>query len=147
VLVPDLGTDRVELHAFDALAGTLDHRPEGALVLPPGFAGLRSGAALGLAPSGRFLYATTRSHGTSGMPPAPGIDSLVWFAIDPDGTAHPAGRMASGGGIARACAWSAWPKRCRSSKCTWRSKACASRARRNGSPTNRSSRSARWQRT
>jgi 6-phosphogluconolactonase len=71
-------------------------------LLPEDFVGLRSGAAILAHPSGRTLYVTTRSHGSSGMPKEPGLDSLVWFHIDPD-SAHIAfgGRIPSGGGIPR----------------------------------------------
>jgi 6-phosphogluconolactonase len=70
--------------------------------LPEGFSGLRSGAELSIHPAGRFLYATTRSHGSSGEPPARGIDSVVWFEIDAEhGVLHPRGRIFSGGEIPR----------------------------------------------
>ena len=71
-------------------------------LLPEGFGGLRSGAALLLHPSGRFLYATTRSHGSSGEPPVRGLDSLVWFAIDAhSGLLSFRGRIPSGGELPR----------------------------------------------
>jgi 6-phosphogluconolactonase len=70
--------------------------------LPDGFSGLRSGAEVGIHPAGRFLYATTRSHGSSGEPPARGLDSIVWFEIDQEhGVLRPRGRVPSGGQIPR----------------------------------------------
>jgi 6-phosphogluconolactonase len=74
-------------------------------LLPPGFAGLRSGAAIALHPDGRHLYATTRSHGSSGEPPRRGLDSIVWFEIgggNPDLRLR--GRRPSEGEIPRAFA-------------------------------------------
>jgi 6-phosphogluconolactonase len=76
-------------------------------LLAEDFAGLRSGAAIMNHPDGRHLYATTRSHGSSGLPVAPGLDRLVWFAVDSaTGLLTFAGRTESGGGIPRAIALS-----------------------------------------
>jgi 6-phosphogluconolactonase len=75
-------------------------------LLPEGFAGLRSGAELGIHPTGRFLYATTRSHGSSGEPPARGLDSIVWFEINAvDGTLSLRGRTSSCGELPRSFAF------------------------------------------
>jgi 6-phosphogluconolactonase len=71
-------------------------------LLPEGFGGLRSGAELAVHPSGRFVYATTRSHGSSGEPPIRGLDSIVWLGIDPEsGSLTPLGSVSSGGEIPR----------------------------------------------
>lgn len=70
-------------------------------LLPEGFAGHRSGAAIALHPGGGFLYATTRSHGSSGEPPVRGMDSLVWFKIGHAGRLELQGRIFSGGEIPR----------------------------------------------
>ena len=71
--------------------------------LPESFPGWRSGAAICVHPSGRFLYATTRSHGSSGEPPVRGLDSIVWFEIDKeDGMLKTQARVSSGGEIPRA---------------------------------------------
>ncbi|KAA9157794.1 lactonase family protein [Amycolatopsis acidicola] len=67
-------------------------------LLPEGLTGHRSAAAIAV--HGRFLYATTRSHGTSGPPPEPGLDSVVWFEID-RGRLMFRGRKPSGGAIPR----------------------------------------------
>ncbi|MCC7461554.1 MAG: lactonase family protein [Gammaproteobacteria bacterium] len=154
VLVPDLGTDRLEVYALDAAAGSLQPLAHGGIRLPPGagprhatfdecgdhvylvneisasitvlafdrehgslrarqtadllpadFAGLRSGAAIALHPGGRFLYASTRSHGSSGEPPVRGLDSLVWFEISPsDASIRFCGRVPAGGEIPRSLA-------------------------------------------
>ncbi|RVU03226.1 lactonase family protein [Novosphingobium umbonatum] len=153
VLVPDLGTDRIEVYELDAVQGTLRHLPEAALVLPPlsgprhalispsgqwayiiaemsaqimvvaietphrlrlvqcidllpaQFSGLRSGGELVWGDDGRFLYATTRSHGSSGMPDKPGVDGLYWLAIDQDsGLLTLAGSRPAHGLIPRDCA-------------------------------------------
>jgi 6-phosphogluconolactonase len=76
-------------------------------LLPDGFAGLRSGAAIGLHAETNTLYATTRSHGSSGKSAAPGINSLVWFAVDP-ATGRLGNRQSidSGGEIPRSFAFS-----------------------------------------
>jgi 6-phosphogluconolactonase len=90
--------------AYDADAGGLEEI-QTIDALPEGFAGHRSGAAIAVHPSG-FLYATTRSHGSSGEPPVRGVDSLVWFALDRwSGRLALAGRIASGGEIPRAIAF------------------------------------------
>ncbi len=76
-------------------------------LLPPDFDGLRSGAAIEIHPSGRFLYATTRSHGSSGMPSKPGQDLLIWLHVDLySGLLTLGDRMDSGGGIPRSIALS-----------------------------------------
>lgn len=73
-------------------------------LLPEGFAGLRSGAELCLHQG--FLYATTRSHGSSGEPPVRGLDSIVWFEIHPQtGLLRCRGRMPSGGELPRSFAF------------------------------------------
>jgi 6-phosphogluconolactonase len=95
----------IAVFAYEPSTGTLDHRQTVDL-LPPGFAGLRSGAAIAVHPRGHTLYATTRSHGSSGEPPVRGLDSLVWFDIDPeDGTLHSGGKTPSGGEIPRSFAF------------------------------------------
>jgi 6-phosphogluconolactonase len=83
--------------AYDAATGT--PRPVQAVsTLPDGFAGFRAAAEIAVHPSGRFLYATNRSYGSSGEPPQRGEDSIAWFAIDPDsGRLTPRGRARSGG--------------------------------------------------
>jgi len=87
--------------AYNPADGALEQR-QSVDLLPEGFAGLRSGAELRVHPNGRFLYATTRSHGSSGEPPVRGLDSLVWFAIDPEsGLLALRGRTASGGELPR----------------------------------------------
>jgi 6-phosphogluconolactonase len=66
--------------------------------LPAGFTGFRSAAEIAIHPSGRFLYATNRSYGSSGEPPERGEDSIVWFGIDPgDGRLIRGGRAHTGG--------------------------------------------------
>jgi 6-phosphogluconolactonase len=77
-------------------------------LLPEDFTGLRSGAAICVHPGGRHLYATTRSHGSSGMPEDPGLDALAWFLIDPvEGILSFGGRIATGGSIPRSMTMSA----------------------------------------
>jgi 6-phosphogluconolactonase len=70
-------------------------------LMPEGFAGLRSGAAIGIHPSGRYLYATTRSRTSSGEPPVRGLDSLVCCEIGSGGRLRLLGRQSSGGEIPR----------------------------------------------
>ncbi|BBB01336.1 hypothetical protein RVR_8702 [Actinacidiphila reveromycinica] len=71
-------------------------------VLPEGTTGYRSASGIAVHPTGRFLYVTTRSHGSSGEPPERGPDSLVTFLIDPGtGRLLPGGRTATGGEIPR----------------------------------------------
>jgi 6-phosphogluconolactonase len=87
--------------AYDHRRGNL-REIQTAHLLPRDFPGLRSGAELGIDPTGRFLYATTRSHGSSGEPPVRGLDSLVWFKIDAQsGALSPRGSVPSGGEIPR----------------------------------------------
>ncbi|MBC2665875.1 lactonase family protein [Novosphingobium flavum] len=153
VLVPDLGTDRLEVYRLDTAAARLVPEPALSLQLPPlsgprhvafgkgtaylinemaaridafawdgetglltplgstallpdDFAGLRSGGAIALHPTLPFLYATTRSHGSSGLPSEPGLDQLCWCRIDPvSGALTLAGCVPSGGGIPRAFAF------------------------------------------
>ncbi len=94
VLSVDIGRDHLEP------VQTVD-------LLPAGFSGLRSGAAIGLHPAGHSLYATTRSHGSSGPPPQPGINSLVWFAVDrTSGCLGERESVHSGGEIPRSLAFS-----------------------------------------
>lgn len=91
--------------AYDSDHGVLQEIQNTDL-LPEGFSGLRSGAELGVHPTGRFLYATTRSHGSSGEPPIRGLDSLVWFEINAmDGTLRLRGRTPSGGELPRSFAF------------------------------------------
>lgn len=91
----------ISVFAWDGATGTLDLL-QSVDLLPVGFEGLRSGAAIAVHPDGRHLYATTRSHGSSGMPPKPGLDQLVWFDIDPaTGCLSPGGSLDPGGGIPR----------------------------------------------
>lgn len=95
---------QIAVLGWDEATGILTPR-QTAELLPDGFAGLKSGAAIAMHPGGHFLYATTRSHGSSGMPPAPGLDQLVWFRIDPAGGGLTlGGRLPSGGGIPRSMA-------------------------------------------
>ncbi|MDQ4114704.1 MAG: lactonase family protein [Actinomycetota bacterium] len=89
----------VETFAWDSTSGHLRHHDSTAL-LAPGFTGHRSAAELLTHPAGRFVYATNRSHGSSGPPPAPGEDSLVWLEWDGD-RLHPRGRVRTGGAIPR----------------------------------------------
>jgi 6-phosphogluconolactonase len=87
--------------AYDQRQGEL-REIQTAQLLPNDFSGLRSGAELGIDPTGRFLYATTRSHGSSGEPPVRGLDSLVWFKIDAQsGVLSLRGSAPSGGEIPR----------------------------------------------
>lgn len=102
------GTRVYLINEMSAKISVLSLGPNGTLallqsadLLPTGFEGLRSGASLNLHPSGSFLYATTRSHGSSGAPPGPGLDTIVWFAIDPNGLLEFQGRAASGGSMPR----------------------------------------------
>ena len=96
----------VAVFAWDAKDGTLSLL-QSIDLLPEEFAGLKSGGALLVHPEGHSLYATTRSHGSSGMPAAPGLDQLVWLKINARsglltiGEAQP-----SGGGIPRSFALS-----------------------------------------
>jgi 6-phosphogluconolactonase len=91
----------VTVFSYDSSRGALREIQMSDL-LPEGFKGLRSGAEIGVHPKGRFLYASTRSHGSSGEPPVRGLDSLSWFEIDGNnGTLHQRGRVASGGEIPR----------------------------------------------
>lgn len=93
-------------YAWRAENGRLD-KVQAVDLLPPGFDGLHSGAAIVLHPSGNVLYATTRSHGSSGMPAKPGLDLLIWFEVDPgSGLLRLGGRLPSGGGIPRSVALS-----------------------------------------
>jgi 6-phosphogluconolactonase len=95
---------RIAVFAYDRASARL-RQIQDVDALPDGFDGYRSGAALVLHPSGRFLYATTRSHGSSGRPQKPGLDHVAWFEIDrTEGTLRPRGRTESGGEIARAAA-------------------------------------------
>lgn len=76
-------------------------------LLPDGLECLKSGGAIAIHPDGRRLFATTRSHGSSGMPDAPGLDLLVWFTVDPQsGLLKLGARLPSGGGIPRSIALS-----------------------------------------
>jgi 6-phosphogluconolactonase len=71
-------------------------------LFPERFEGYRSGAEIAIHPSGKFIYATTRSHGSKGMPPSPGLDLVVWYAIDRhNGKLGEPSRISSGGGIPR----------------------------------------------
>jgi 6-phosphogluconolactonase len=91
----------ITVFAYGADHGTLQEI-QTAQLLPADFTGLRSGAEVGIDPTGRFLYATTRSHGSSGEPPVRGLDSLAWFSIDArSGQLSPQGRVSSGGDIPR----------------------------------------------
>jgi 6-phosphogluconolactonase len=58
-------------YAYDATAGTLEHR-QSLSTLPEGFAGNNSTADVHLNPSGTFLYGSNRGH-----------DSIAVFAVDP----------------------------------------------------------------
>jgi len=75
-------------------------------LMPEGFSGLRSGAAIGVHPAGGHLYATTRSHTSSGEAPLRGLDSLVWCEINArDGRLTLRSRTSSGGEIPRSFAF------------------------------------------
>jgi len=101
----------ITVFAFDGTDGRLDALQTVDL-LPDGFAGLRSGAAIAVHPSADYLYATTRSHGSSGMPDTPGLDLLVWFAFDPaNGMLQHAGSLPSGGQIPRSFTFDTGGKR------------------------------------
>ena len=98
-------TATITAFAYDPAHGAL-RELQSVDLLPSGFAGLRSGAELAIHPAGRFLYATTRSHGSSGEPPMRGLDSLLWFEIDPQsGFLQPRGSVSSGGEIPRSFAF------------------------------------------
>jgi 6-phosphogluconolactonase len=104
-LVNEMSAQVVVL-GWDETTGVLTPR-QTAELLPEGFSGIKSGAAIEVHPDGRFLYVTTRSHGSSGMPSAPGLDLLVWFSVDPDSGELTLGeRLPSGGGIPRSMALS-----------------------------------------
>jgi 6-phosphogluconolactonase len=95
----------ITVFAYDAARGAL-LEIQSVDTLPEDFEGLRSGAEIGVHPAGRFIYATTRSHGSSGEPPARGLDSIVWFEIDQQtGQLHLRGRVPSGGEIPRTFAF------------------------------------------
>jgi 6-phosphogluconolactonase len=81
----------VTVFAYDSATGGLAPLQTEDL-LPKGFDGHRSAAAIAIHPEERFLYVTTRSRGSSGEPPKRGLDSLVWFEIDAE-----KGRLAHGG--------------------------------------------------
>jgi 6-phosphogluconolactonase len=83
--------------AYDSATGTPDEIQTVA-TLPDGFSGFRSTAEIAVHPSGRFLYGTNRSYGSSGEPPQRGEDSIVWFEIDQgSGRLIPRGRVHTGG--------------------------------------------------
>jgi 6-phosphogluconolactonase len=91
----------ITVFAYDATCGALVEL-QSVDTLPDGFTGLRSAAEIGVHPAGRFVYATTRSHGSSGEPPARGLDSIIWFEIDEHtGRLRLRGRVSSGGEIPR----------------------------------------------
>jgi 6-phosphogluconolactonase len=95
----------VTTFAYDATRGGL-REIQSTDILPEDFTGLRSGAAIAVHPTGRFLYATTRSHGSSGKPPVRGIDAIAWFDIDQNsGLLRLTGRVGSGGEIPRSFAF------------------------------------------
>jgi 6-phosphogluconolactonase len=72
-------------------------------LMPEGFSGFRSGAAIGIHPGG-YLYATTRSHTSSGEPPVRGLDSMVCCEIEAGGGLRLLSRRPSGGEIPRSLA-------------------------------------------
>ena len=73
--------------------------------LPSGFTGHRAAAEVAVHPSGRFLFASNRSYGSSGEPPARGEDSVAWFEIDQaSGRLTPRGRVRTGGDTPRSFA-------------------------------------------
>ncbi len=95
----------ITVFAYDNTLGAL-RELQTVDLLPVGFSGLRSGAEIGIHPTGKFLYATTRSHTSSGEPSVRGLDSLVWFKIDEaDGLLQLQGRTPSGGEIPRSFAF------------------------------------------
>lgn len=91
----------ITVFAYDSARGAL--RPIQTIdTLPDDFHGLRLGAEIAIHPARPYLYATTRSHGSSGEPPVRGLDTIVWFEIDEGhGTLRLRGRMPSGGEIPR----------------------------------------------
>jgi 6-phosphogluconolactonase len=87
----------VTAFAYDAATGT-PREIQTLSILPGGFTGFRSAAEIAVHPSGRFLYCTNRSYGSSGEPPERGEDSIVWFEIDQGGgRLTPRGRAHAGG--------------------------------------------------
>jgi 6-phosphogluconolactonase len=87
----------VTVFAYDAATGT-PREIQTVPTLPDGFAGYRSTAEIAVHPSGRFLYGTNRSYGSSSTPPELGEDTIVWFEIDQgSGRLTPRGRVQTGG--------------------------------------------------
>jgi 6-phosphogluconolactonase len=73
--------------------------------LPDGFTGHRAAAEVAVHPSGRFLFASNRSYGSSGEPPERGEDSVAWFEVDQaSGLLTPRGRVRTGGDTPRSFA-------------------------------------------
>jgi 6-phosphogluconolactonase len=73
--------------------------------LPGGFTGHRAAAEVAAHPSGRFLFASNRSYGSSSEPPERGEDSVAWFAIDQaSGLLTPQGQVRTGGDTPRSFA-------------------------------------------
>jgi 6-phosphogluconolactonase len=80
----------ISVFAYDAPQGSL-RALQTVSTLPPGYSGHNAGAAVAMAPSGRFLYASNRGH-----------DSIAIFAVDQaNGLLQPAGHTGSGGRIPR----------------------------------------------
>ena len=78
---------------YDAATGRL-RQLQTVSTLPDGFPGHHAAAEVAVHPSGRFLYASNRSYGSSGEPPVRGEDSIVWFGIDArSGELTPRGRV------------------------------------------------------
>jgi 6-phosphogluconolactonase len=91
----------VTAYDYDSSLGAL-HELQTMDLMPIGFKGFRSGAEIVVHPSGRFVYATTRSHDSKGMPKLPGLDLIVWCAIDPQlGTLEKPSAVPPRGGIPR----------------------------------------------
>lgn len=85
----------VTAFAYEAATGT-PREIQTVSTLPDGFTGYRSTAEIAVHPSGRFLYGTNRSYGSSSEPPERGEDSIVWFKIDRGRLSSP-GRAFTGG--------------------------------------------------
>lgn len=91
----------VTAYNYDSSTGALNEIQTRDL-MPSGFKGFRSGAEILMHPSGRFLYATTRSHDSKGIPELPGKDLIVWCAVDRElGTLGAPASISSGGRIPR----------------------------------------------
>jgi 6-phosphogluconolactonase len=98
-------TASISVYAYDAENGALTEIQSFDL-LPEDFVGHRSGAEIEISPDGTFLFASTRSRGSSGPSEQPGLDLLVWFALDAaSGLLTLYGRLDTGGLIPRSFAF------------------------------------------